>query len=112
MRRTYWAAIVLASALSLPGCHSAHSPKAVTTEPPLAPMADADGTTIATTPPTTKSVTFVDRHPMLYKPRDYWDGAGENKVVKATAATVVGIPAGIVGELKQIVVGRPVEPKY
>jgi hypothetical protein len=104
--------LALSAALFLPGCHGTHSQKAVTTEPALAPMADADGTTIATPPPTTKTVTFVDRHPMLYKPRDYWDGAGDNKVVKATAATVVGIPAGIVGELKQIVVGRPTDAKY
>jgi hypothetical protein len=27
--------------------------------------------------------------------------------VKATAATVIGIPAGIVGEMRQIVVGQP-----
>jgi hypothetical protein len=35
-------------------------------------------------------------------------------VVKAAAATVIGIPAGIFGELKQIVGGRPVEtvPRY
>lgn len=112
MRRTYCAALALTTALAVPGCHSAHSPKAAMAEPPLAPIADADGTTIATAPPTTKSVTFVDRHPFLYKPRDYWEGAGDNKVVKATAATVVGIPAGIVGELKQIVVGRPTEPKF
>ena len=112
MRLSKWAVPVLAAALLLPGCQGTQSGRSVTSgEPPLAPVADADGTTITTAPPA-KSVTFVDRHPMLYKPRDYWDNAGDNKVVKATAATVVGIPAGIVGELKQIVVGAPTEPKF
>lgn len=112
MRRTMWALPLLTAALVLPGCHGTQSHRSVASgEPPLAPVADADGTTISTTPPA-RTVTFVDRHPMFYKPRDYWDKAGDNKVVKATAATVVGIPAGIVGELKQIVVGAPVEPKY
>jgi len=52
-------------------------------------------------------VTFVDRHPLLSKPRDYYESSGNNKVVKTLAAGVVGVPAGLFGELKQIVVGRP-----
>ena len=54
-------------------------------------------------------MTFVDRHPLLSKPRDYYESSGDNKFVKSMAAGVIGVPAGIVGELKQIVVGKPAE---
>jgi hypothetical protein len=57
-------------------------------------------------------LTFVERHPLLYKPRDYYENSGENKVVKTAAAVVVGVPVGIVTELKQIVVGSPPTPTY
>ncbi len=45
--------------------------------------------------------------PLLRKPQQYYDNTKSNKVVKTAAAAVVGVPAGIVGELKQIVVGAP-----
>jgi hypothetical protein len=54
----------------------------------------------------------VDRHPLFAKPREYYEGAGNNRLVKVTAATVVGIPAGLVGELRQIVAGRPPDATY
>jgi hypothetical protein len=53
------------------------------------------------------SPSWVDRHPLLYKPRDYYETSGDNKIVKTAAATVIGIPAGVVGELRQIVTGAP-----
>jgi hypothetical protein len=53
------------------------------------------------------TLTWVDRHPLFSKPRDYYDNSGTNKVVKTAAAAVIGVPAGIFGELKQIVVGAP-----
>ena len=59
-----------------------------------------------------RTTGVVDRHPLLSKPRDYWESSGDNKVVKAAAATFVGVPAGIYGEVKQIFVGVPPEPKY
>ncbi len=52
-----------------------------------------------------RTVTYVDRHPLFSKPRQYWESSGDNKIVKTAAATFVGVPAGIYGELKQIVVG-------
>ena len=61
--------------------------------------------------PQAKTVGYVDRHPMLSKPRDYWENAGDNKIVKAGAATFIGVPVGIYGELKQIVVGAPPETR-
>jgi hypothetical protein len=85
------------------------------TEPALAPstagIGSGGGTTIAETPPP-RTVTFVDRHPIFAKPRDFYESSGDNKIVKTAAATVIGIPAGIVGELKQIVVGTPTDVKY
>jgi hypothetical protein len=59
-----------------------------------------------------KTTTIVDRHPLFSKPRDYWETSGDNKVVKAAAATFVGVPVGIYGEFKQIIVGAPPEPRY
>ena len=57
-------------------------------------------------------MTWVDRHPLFIKPREYYDNSGSNRVVKAAAATVIGVPAGIIGEIKQIVVGTPPELRY
>jgi len=93
------------------GCQSAGAPRTVISpEPSLSGTVDGDGSKVATAP--TRTVTFVDRHPLFSKPRDYWDTSGDNKVVKAAAATFVGVPVGVYGEVKQIIVGTPAEPKY
>jgi hypothetical protein len=63
--------------------------------------------TIAAVPPD-RQATFVDRHPLFSKPRDYYESSGDNRIVKAAAATFVGIPVGLFGEARQIVVGTPV----
>ncbi|GAC1327240.1 MAG: hypothetical protein NVSMB14_18130 [Isosphaeraceae bacterium] len=52
-------------------------------------------------------MSFVDRHPLFYKPREYYDTSGTNTLRRTAAATFLGIPAGIYGELRQIVRGRP-----
>jgi hypothetical protein len=59
-----------------------------------------------------KTVTFVDRHPLFSKPRQYWETSGDKKIVKAAAATFIGVPAGFVGEVRQIIVGAPQEERY
>jgi hypothetical protein len=99
------------------GCQTAGARKpVVTTEPGLAGPVDSDGTVVAAdgtrqvAPP--RTVTWVDRHPLFSKPRDYWDTSGDNKIVKAAAATFVGVPVGMYGEVKQIIVGTPQEPRY
>ncbi len=79
--------------------------KVAVAEPNVDLSGEADDTVVASPPP--RGVTFVDRHPLLSKPRDYYENSGDNKAVKTIAATVVGIPAGVLGELKQIVVGKP-----
>ncbi|MFM7319812.1 MAG: hypothetical protein ACKO85_18370 [Isosphaeraceae bacterium] len=50
---------------------------------------------------------FVDRHPFLYKPGEYYSTSDGNVVVKGARATFIGIPAGIVGEFKQAFKGVP-----
>jgi hypothetical protein len=97
------------------GCQSASTRRTVVTpEPTLSSTVESDGTVAEGThlAPPVKTVSFVDRHPLFSKPRDYWDTSGDNKVVKAAAATFVGVPAGLYGEVKQIIVGAPADPRY
>ena len=60
----------------------------------------------------TNTLSWVDRHPLLRKPQQYYDNTKSNKLVKTAAATFVGVPAGFVGEIKQIVVGKPTAVAY
>ena len=53
------------------------------------------------------TVTVVDRHPLFSKPRDYYENTGTQQGRQDRRRGVIGVPAGIYGELKQIVVGRP-----
>ena len=102
------AALLLIAALAAAGCQgTAPGRRLAKAEPALVdtPGDVAGSTVIEATPP--RPVTVVDRHPLLSKPREYYESSGKNKLVKATAATVIGIPAGIVGELRQIVRGQP-----
>ena len=116
MRGKRWFAIgVLITVYGIiSGCQTAGPRKPiVTTEPGLAGAVDNDGTVVVgdgAAP--AKTVTWVDRHPLFSKPRDYWDTSGDNKIVKAAAATFVGVPVGMYGEVKQIIVGTPQEPRY
>jgi hypothetical protein len=112
MRGSYWRALVIVAAVAASGCQSGPSKQTLASaEPALSPPVDG-GTVVATPPPPPKSLTFVERHPLLYKPRDYYESAGSNTVVKTVSAVVVGVPVGIVTELKQIVVGAPPDPTY
>ncbi len=112
MRALPWAALILTAAVSLPGCQNSPGRRTIAAnEPGLAPTPDAAGAAIAGATPA-RTVTFVDRHPLFSRPRDYYESSGDNKIVKTAAATVIGIPAGIVGELRQIVVGSPPESRY
>lgn len=104
---------VLLALAVLPGCQAAQSRRAAVAaaEPSLVTPGSESGSTVVEAPPA-RTITFVDRHPLFAKPRELYENSGNNKVVKAAAATVVGIPAGVVGELRQIVVGRPPEAAY
>jgi hypothetical protein len=103
--------VTAVAAVAITGCQSG-APRRVATEPSLSGPLDP-GTTVVEAKPVhpSQSVTWVDRHPLFYKPRDYYESSGNNVVVKTAAATVIGVPAGIFGELKQIVVGTPTEPR-
>ena len=105
-----WFALAFATAALAAGCQSGPRSRSLASAEPSLSSPDS-GTTVAATPPA-RTVTWVDRHPLFYKPRDYYESSGNNTVVKAAAATVVGIPVGIFGELKQIVVGAPSDTRY
>ena len=118
MRAYRWLAIaVTVSILSGGiGCKSSGPSRTVVTpEPPLAGPTDSDGVTVADGTrdiPPPKTVTWVDRHPLFYKPRDYYDSSGNNTLVKVGAATFVGVPVGFFYEIKQVVQGNSPEPRY
>lgn len=97
----------LAASGPLAGCQSAGPRKVASAEPGLTVPIEP-GASVAEGPARPAStLTWVDRHPLFSKPRDYYDSSGTNKVVKTAAAAVIGVPAGIFGELKQIVIGAP-----
>lgn len=109
-RAGMWVAVVVAAELTtLAGCHSAGPRRLASVEPGLS---DPGTTVVEGSPPAGTAVTFADRHPLFAKPREYYENSGNNKVVKAAAATIIGIPAGILGEMRQIVVGAPAGTRY
>ena len=116
MRGTRWLAIMvlaLASGVGT-GCQTAGTPRTASVDlagagPGRRRSAVAERT-IEAAP--VKTVTFADRHPLFTKPRQYWETSGDNKIVKAAAATFIGVPAGVVGEVKQIFVGAPPETRF
>ncbi len=106
--------VVLSSALAVglvgfTGCQTAGARRVASAPEPGLSGAIEPGTTVVEAPvQPARTITFVDRHPLFSKPRDIYESTGNNnKVVKAAAATVIGIPVGLYDELKQIVVGTP-----
>ena len=106
--------VLTLSAALISGCQTAGTKRPSTIVSPSASVSDADGAvgekTIAAAPVQTAS--FADRHPLFSKPREYWETSGDRKVVKAAAATFIGVPAGFVGEMKQIITGTPPAPRF
>jgi hypothetical protein len=101
--------MVAGMALFLGGCHGG-SKMMARNEPGLDPS--VGGTAIAgaadPTAPAASSPAWVDRHPLFARPRDiYVSTPSRSKLVKGAAATVVGVPMGIFGEMRQIVAGNP-----
>ncbi|WP_165065361.1 hypothetical protein [Paludisphaera rhizosphaerae] len=106
-RSRFIAYLILAAAvLTTAGCHGAGKRRSIANEPVLSGL-DAEDKAYLDAPATTTASSVVDRHPLLYKPREYWDTSGDNRVVKAAAATFIGVPAGMVGEVRQIFTGAP-----
>jgi hypothetical protein len=50
---------------------------------------------------------WVDRHPLFAKPRDYYDSTNGNGIVKTGSAVLLGVPTGLFGEIRQVVLGAP-----
>ncbi|MGE3818154.1 MAG: hypothetical protein AB7I30_01850 [Isosphaeraceae bacterium] len=89
------------------GCHNG-SRRVARAEPGLSPPLEPGISMVEPVPaPMAPTVTWVDRHPLFSKPRDIYESTNSNGLVKAAAATLVGVPVGFVGEIKQIVVGAP-----
>ncbi len=110
MRGVRWTTAALLAVLAASGCSNGPSKRTLaSTEPGLSTLpGDPEVAIVERARPVPRSSSFVDRHPLLSRPRDYYENTGgKNKATKTAAATVIGIPAGILGELKQIVVGNP-----
>src|SRR5262245_2884320 len=76
-----WPVAVLA-ALALAGCQGAGPPRRVAVAEPGLALPGDSGAAIAEAPPAARPVTVVDRHPLLSRPRDYYESSGNNKIVK------------------------------
>ncbi len=99
-------ALLLTALLAFGGCQgTGASHRVARAEPPLVDESGSTPSIVETAPP--RTVTFADRHPLFSKPRYYYDSTGKNKVAKVAAATVIGVPAGLVGEFRQIFRGQP-----
>lgn len=71
------------------------------TEPGTSVAAGGSPSLVARTP------SWTDQHPMFTKPRDIYDSTNGNAVVKTGAAVLVGVPVGVVGEIRQVFTGNP-----
>lgn len=56
-----------------------------------------------------RRVTWVQRHPLFFQPVEWYQRAN-NPVVGVIQGAVIGVPVGVVGEARQIIVGCPVRP--
>ena len=111
MRGLLWTAVALAATAAAPGCSTPSRRTLASTEPGLSATPGDSGVVVADrAKPVPAGDTIVDRHPLFSKPRQYYENTGSNKLTKTAAAAVLGVPAGIYGELKQIVVGAPAAP--
>jgi hypothetical protein len=110
MRGLQWTAVALVATLAAPGCSTPSKRTLASTEPGLSTSPGDSGVVVADRGKPVAGDSFVDRHPLFYKPREYYESTGNNKVTKTAASAVLGVPAGIYGELKQIVVGTPPAP--
>ena len=104
--RVRWVMLAVLLAAPAAGCHRreyvrrrplAADPPLISAEPALTDPALVDP----------RRPAFVERHPVFRKPVEYSERGGPSPIRKAAAATFVGIPAGILGEMRQIVVGSP-----
>lgn len=94
-----------ATILATSGCQGTGRRRSIADEPTLSGLDAEDKAYLDA--PAAQPISTVDRHPLLFKPREYWENSGDNRIVKAAAATFIGVPVGLYGEVKQIFVGAP-----
>lgn len=107
MRRLQWTLAALLTAASAAGCGGPSKRTLASSEPALVTEGSPEVAIVDRAKPVPGTDSVVDRHPLFSKPRDYYESTGNNKITKTAAAAFIGVPAGIFGELKQIVVGAP-----
>ena len=107
MRGLQWTVAALLAAVVASGCSGGPSKRTLASTEPALSTVPGDPDVAVVAKPVPGAVTVVDRHPLFSKPRQYYESTGTNKVTKTAAAAFIGVPAGIYGELKQIVVGAP-----
>jgi hypothetical protein len=103
-RRTLMLAATLAMAAVSSGCHLHKKAMRGGSIEPLG-VIGPDGTIVEGAPVVATKTAFVDRHPLLYKPRDVFHTTGHGPIIKTMAAGVVGVPTGMACEVGQIFKG-------
>ena len=105
--------VLLCGLVALAGCQSSRHRSSQYLPPPeygMPPDAQATVPTPDATAfqpaPAPEEKGFVDRHPLLASPRNYYRDSSSNPVMKVLAGTFVGVPVGVVRETKQIVYGQ------
>ncbi len=97
--------LVATAGCSLTGSH--HAPIATQA---VSPIVTGPGDVVIGGPALdARPVTFVDRHPLLRTPVEFYHKTNAGCVGKTAAATFLGVPAGVVLEVGQIIAGCPPE---
>ena len=104
--RARWVVLLATLATLTTGCHRKEfiRDRSVAMDPPLVSADPAQDDPLLAEP---RRATFVDRHPLLRKPVEYYQSSGPNPVGRVASATLIGVPAGVLGEMRQIIVGCP-----
>ncbi len=100
----------LAAIICFSGCKSAGSRQNTFSSEPILTdpgriSAAPDSVELDPLPP--PRVSAVERHPLLRKPVEYYEGIESGPVGKTASAVLIGVPAGVAGEIRQIVAGSP-----
>lgn len=100
--------IAVLAVIITPGCAKNRQKVMVSNNRPIIEGASSvGGSEIVVNQPASNGSRFIDRHPLFYKPGEYYTTYDGNVVVRGARATFVGIPAGVVGEVKQAFRGVP-----
>ena len=111
MSKKIRASVILWMVAALTGCHSASTRQSAYGPPDDSSLAYDDQFGGVPVDPIGETAgygekRFVDRHPVLTAPRNYFRDSSDNIFVKAFYGTVVGIPVGVARETWQILYGQ------